>query len=211
MKPTTSFPEKEKKHVFQHPILEAFTRSSPAITFTFYPLVVLVLVFISERNYSFPLQQSILLFAGGLFFWTLFEYWMHRYVFHFLNENKMVQRFHYMVHGIHHENPLDEERVFMPPLPGTLIILLLTGILFLILGKYAFIFEGGMLLGYTFYALIHYNVHLKKPVKGFRYLWKHHALHHYKYPDKAYGVSSPLWDMVFGSMPPKNTGKETAA
>ena len=28
---------------------------------------------------------------------------------------------------------------------------------------------------------------------------KHHYLHHFKSPDARYGVSTPLWDFVFGT------------
>ena len=35
----------------------------------------------------------------------------------------------------------------------------------------------------------------------FKRLWKYHALHHYKYPEtKAFGVSTTLWDWVFGTL-----------
>ena len=35
----------------------------------------------------------------------------------------------------------------------------------------------------------------------FRYLKRHHMLHHYKTPDQRFGVSSPLWDWVYGTLP----------
>ncbi len=39
----------------------------------------------------------------------------------------------------------------------------------------------------------------------FKYLWRHRSLHHYKHPDKAFGVSNTFWDSVFGTMPPKKS------
>lgn len=60
------------------------------------------------------------------------------------------------------------------------------------------------MLGYAIYLFIHYVVHARKPPKNFlKYLWTHHSLHHYVFEDRAFGVSSPLWDIIFKTMPPK--------
>jgi sterol desaturase/sphingolipid hydroxylase (fatty acid hydroxylase superfamily) len=39
-------------------------------------------------------------------------------------------------------------------------------------------------------------------MKGRVGLWlkHHHVLHHYRNPDRGYGVSTPLWDYIFGTM-----------
>jgi sterol desaturase/sphingolipid hydroxylase (fatty acid hydroxylase superfamily) len=37
------------------------------------------------------------------------------------------------------------------------------------------------------------------PTMWGRYLKKRHARHHFLDPDSDYGVSSPLWDVVFGT------------
>jgi sterol desaturase/sphingolipid hydroxylase (fatty acid hydroxylase superfamily) len=73
----------------------------------------------------------------------------------------------------------------------------------LLFGKLTFIFLAGFILGYLVYANIHFYIHLHRPIKRFSFFWRHHSLHHYKYPDKAFGVSSPLWDIIFGTMPPR--------
>jgi len=49
--------------------------------------------------------------------------------------------------------------------------------------------------------MIHYATHhfpMRSPVA--KYLKRHHMMHHYKDPDTRFGVSSPLWDKVFGTM-----------
>lgn len=193
----------DKARIFQNPFLEALTKTSPAITIAFYS--VLAAGFIAAGVYAGhpSVLQTALYFTGGLLFWSFFEYIMHRYIFHISEHIRGTERFQYIVHGVHHQHPKDEERVFMPPVPGFLISALLLGINFLILGKNTFFFTGGMMIGYMIYASIHYSVHNKPVNPRFRKLWQHHALHHYKYPDKAFGVSSPLWDMVFRTMPPK--------
>ena len=53
--------------------------------------------------------------AGGYFFWTLTEYWMHRLVFHFEPEEGIGARLHWIIHGVHHDHPNDPLRLVMPP------------------------------------------------------------------------------------------------
>jgi sterol desaturase/sphingolipid hydroxylase (fatty acid hydroxylase superfamily) len=189
--------------IFENPFLEALTKTSPKITLVFYSALTIILITIGAFAAHPTVARVSLYFTGGLFFWSFFEYIMHRYIFHISEHIHGTERFQYIIHGVHHKNPKDEERVFMPPVPGTLIAMLLLGINFLMMGKNTFFFTGGMLIGYMIYASIHYSVHNKPVNPRFRKLWQHHAMHHYKYPDKAFGVSSPLWDMVFGTMPPK--------
>jgi sterol desaturase/sphingolipid hydroxylase (fatty acid hydroxylase superfamily) len=115
-----------------------------------------------------------------------------------------------MLHGIHHDHPRDRQRLFMPPVPATIIAAILLLFWFIFLGYNAFGFMSGITTGYLLYSYIHYSVHTKPVYQPLRSLWKHHALHHYKYHDKAYGVSSPLWDIVFGTMPPKKVFQKQA-
>jgi sterol desaturase/sphingolipid hydroxylase (fatty acid hydroxylase superfamily) len=61
---------------------------------------------------------------------------------------------------------------------------------------------AGFILGYLAYDLIHYATHHFMMRKGaLKFLKRYHMQHHYKTPDRRFGVSSPLWDMVFGTMP----------
>lgn len=150
------------------------------------------------------------LFVFALFFWTFAEYLLHRYVFHWISENKFVQRFHFVMHGSHHLYPRDAERLLMPPVPGIIMATILFSFFYLIftlLGfpLYTWGFFPGFFLGYLLYSFLHRATHVVKPPKRFKYLWRHHSLHHYKYPDKAFGVSNTLWDRVFGTMPPKKS------
>ena len=91
------------------------------------------------------------------------------------------------------------------PIPLAILLGTLVFIIFYIsLGDYAYFFWPGFFLGYAIYLFVHYKIHTTKAPKNIvKYLWVHHFFHHYKYEDKAYGVSSPLWDIIFGTMPPK--------
>ncbi len=189
--------------LFRNTLLEKFTRTHIAVPVTMHLLITAVVTYWALRQHSFFI--FILLFAAGWFFWTFCEYWVHRYVYHVHTEKKWLLKIQHMGHGIHHQYPKDPTRLAMPPLPALVLILVFFGIFWLIMGSYAIAFLPGFLFGYTVYISLHYAQHRFKPPKfpPLNRLWKIHMLHHYKYPgDKAFGVSTSLWDTVFGTMPP---------
>ena len=182
--------------LFKYQALEVFTRTNPVIHVIVYGSAI---VWFLLRNTQ-PVLNTVMLFAGGAFTWTLMEYLLHRYLFHIRYE-----KFQYLIHGVHHEYPRDKERLLMPPVPGLLILSLIFFIFYLPLGELSFAFVAGIVSGYMIYTFIHYVVHTWKPVKGFKYLWAHHHKHHNPaFEDRAFGVSTPLWDHVFGTMPKKD-------
>jgi sterol desaturase/sphingolipid hydroxylase (fatty acid hydroxylase superfamily) len=172
-----------------------------------YPSLMLFFIVLNYYYGDTHWSAMTLLFCSGAFFWTFLEYMLHRFVFHWASESPGVKRFTYILHGVHHEAPRDEGRVFMPPVPGTLIIALLFGCYYLALGHYAYMFMSGMLLGYIAYSSIHFLIHVKHVPKILKKLHTHHALHHYRYDDKAFGVSTMFWDRVFGTMAPEEKVK----
>ena len=197
--------EGSKGKMFENPILEFLSKSSPTTTIITYGTLITTLIVL---NYYYGLISNIWegigIYLGGFFFWTFAEYFLHRYLFHWITEHPFVQKFHYSVHGYHHEFPRDDTRVFMPPVPGIVLSSIFLGLFYLIMGAYAFIFTAGYINGYLVYSSVHYSTHKFKPPKSrwLKVLWRHHNLHHYRFPNKAFGVSSPLWDYVFGTMPP---------
>ncbi|HTB07420.1 MAG TPA: sterol desaturase family protein [Bacteroidia bacterium] len=189
--------------VFKSPFLEMFTKTSPIIAFfTDVPLIIFFLV-LGHIYFPIAIGKAALIYVIALFSWSFSEYILHRYIFHFINEWKWSERFHYIVHGVHHEYPRDEERLFMPPLPSYIYAALFFGIFWLILGKYALYFMPGFINGYSIYSFTHWAIHKFQPPKGLKFLWKHHNMHHYRTNERAFGVSSTLWDHVFGTMPPE--------
>lgn len=182
-----------KGKIFGNPFLELFTRTNPVLHVLTYGGII---TFFFYLNQSGP-GTATLLFLSGILVWTLAEYLLHRYVFH-INES----RFQYMIHGIHHEFPRDKERLMMPPVPGILIIALISGGCYLLLYELTPAFMAGFVTAYLLYTFIHYMVHTWKPVRGLKFLWTHHHKHHNPaFEDKAFGVSSPFWDYIFGTMP----------
>ena len=195
---------KTEQRMFQNPILEVLSLSGPKMMTTYHVLVASSFLVYGYFNYLPEKGWFILpLFFSGYFLWTLAEYLLHRYLFHWISDRKWVKKFHYTMHGYHHSVPHDHNRLFMPPVPVTLFVLVFFGLFYLISGSYAWFVLPGFELGYLTYALCHYLVHTKPNSKWVKHLSHHHILHHYKFPDKAYGVSTRIWDHIFGTMPPK--------
>ena len=195
--------------IFKNPFLESLTKTSLAQNIIVYGSVIVFLIYYAIAKRGIDVLEFAGLFISALFTWTLAEYLLHRYLFHWISENKFVKRFHFVMHGSHHLYPRDTERLLMPPVPG----LLMASVLFLLFygifslfgySNYTWGFFPGFFLGYLLYSFLHRATHVVKPPKRFKYIWKHHSLHHYKYPNKAFGVSSPFWDHVFGTMPPRD-------
>ncbi len=191
--------------LFDNPILERLTRSHIAVPITLFVLYAGGLIIINLVNSSVQISLSILLFLCGWLTFSWVEYLVHRYLFHISTVTVAREKFQYAVHGVHHHHPKDKDRLAMPPVLSIAIATLLLFILKLFIGDFVYAFLPGFLVGYAFYLLIHYLVHIHRAPKNiFRYLWINHGTHHYKNGQIIFGVSSPLWDYVYGTMKKKS-------
>lgn len=193
------------ERLFNNPILERLTRSHIAVPITLFVLYAGGLIIINLVNSSVQISLSILLFLFGWLTFSWVEYLAHRYLFHISTATVAREKFQYAVHGVHHHHPKDKDRLAMPPVLSIAIATLLLFILKLFIGDFVYAFLPGFLVGYAFYLLIHYLVHIHRaPENIFRYLWINHGTHHYKNGQIIFGVSSPLWDYVYGTMKKKS-------
>jgi len=200
--------EHGEAQIFKNPFLESLTKTNPTLNIIVYGLSLLLFSFYAVKYVGVNIYGFLGLFVFGLFFWTFAEYILHRYVFHWVSDSKVVQRFHFIMHGSHHQFPRDKSRLLMPPVPGLIMASLLFGIFYSIfyvleISDLSFGFFSGFFCGYLMYSFVHRAIHVKRPPKQFKHIWLHHNIHHYKHPDKAFGVSNTFWDKVFGTMPPK--------
>jgi sterol desaturase/sphingolipid hydroxylase (fatty acid hydroxylase superfamily) len=192
---------KGQAQLFENPILEFFTKGHPLVIWGMYLPVLIGLPIYAYNKPGMSGGTIALLYLGGMFFWTLFEYIAHRYIFHWATENPRARKFVYILHGNHHHYPRDRQRLFMPPLPSLILAVSLFGLHYLLLGTYTYSFFPGFILGYLLYASMHYAIHAwNPPFKWMKPLWRNHHLHHYKDEEKGFGVSSTLWDLIFGTM-----------
>ncbi len=183
--------------LFHNPLLEACTHVHPLTPLLLWLPVIFYFIF-----QSFYLVESSLLFAGyalsGFIFWTLAEYFLHRYLFHFEAKSKIGKYFVYLFHGIHHEDPDDATRLVMPPVPAILMASCLYFIFALFIPANGLkLFFSFFMMGYLCYDYIHFAIHhfpLKKT--WWKKIRKNHLIHHARHSTR-YGVSSPLWDHIF--------------
>jgi sterol desaturase/sphingolipid hydroxylase (fatty acid hydroxylase superfamily) len=138
----------------------------------------------------------------GLFSWSVFEYVMHRFIFHYDAQSRLGRKFLYHAHVSHHDNP-----VAKGGLSSSLILGAPIGIAYWILawamtGSWAvasWLFIG-LVAGFFSYKWVHFQCHHRRSrVRLLRYLRHYHLLHHYKTPELRFGVTSPLFDLVFGT------------
>jgi len=152
-------------------------------------------------NYTdYSTGRIIALFAAGLFVFSLFEYILHRFLYHLEPTTPQRAKIQYTFHGVHHEYPKDKTRLAMPPALAIIMWFVFFGMFFLIMGESSYAFFPGFLVGYSGYLSVHFIVHAYPPPKNFfKQLWVNHSVHHYKNPDSNFGVSSPFWDYIFRS------------
>ncbi len=191
---------KGQAQIFRNQYLEYMTKTHPIVIWGMYLPVIIYLPYYANSRINLPALLVILLFAAGVFFWTFFEYLMHRFVFHWVANSPRTQKMIYVLHGNHHEFPRDRQRLFMPPVPSLIIASFVFVVMFSLMEKYVFVFFPGFLLGYLLYGSMHYAIHAwHPPFKWMKPIWRNHHLHHYKSDEQGFGVSIHLWDKVFGT------------
>lgn len=192
--------------LFDSRFLDFFSRVHPSIpAVVFVPVIAFGLALGVDRGYG--AISTIGLFALGLLVWTLTEYWLHRLVFHWEPDHPLGSRIHFVMHGVHHDHPNDRLRLVMPPAVSIPLAALFGGAFALTFGTpAAFPAFAGFIAGYLTYDYTHYHLHHHVPRSAAgRRLREQHMRHHFQDHRYGYGVSSPLWDRVFGTSPPRHT------
>ena len=185
--------------MFESRLLDRFTRVHPAVPLVIYvPLIVVMLVLGVGRD---GWWDTLGLAAVGYVLWTLFEYWLHRLVFHFEPDHGIGARLHWIIHGVHHDHPNDPMRLVMPPSVSIPLSALFVLGFYAVFGTPGFLpFGAAFLAGYLFYDMLHYHVHHHRPKTALgKRLRELHMRHHFQDHEHYYGVSAPFWDHVFGT------------
>jgi dihydroceramide fatty acyl 2-hydroxylase len=188
--------------LFKSRFLDFFSRIHPAVPALIYGPAIVALVVLGAREGLGGLE-IVLLVLAGLLLWTLSEYWLHRKVFHWDPGHPIGHRLHFIIHGVHHDHPNDRMRLVMPPGASIPLAALFFGLFWLIFGlPTALPLFAGFLIGYLMYDYTHYYLHhvVPKSKLGKR-LREQHMRHHFQDHRYGFGVSSPLWDAVFRTLP----------
>src|SRR5277367_5662612 len=165
--------------MFDSRVLDALSRVHPAVPAIIFGPAIVALAAWELSNASVAL--TIGLIVAGYALWTLFEYWLHRIVFHFEPEDGLGARMHWIIHGVHHDHPNDPLRLVMPPAVSVPL-------------------GAGFFTGYLVYDMTHYYLHHFRPRGRLgRALRERHMRHHFQDETRGFGISAPYWDEVFGT------------
>jgi sterol desaturase/sphingolipid hydroxylase (fatty acid hydroxylase superfamily) len=188
---------KASPQMFESRLLDKLSRVHPAVVPLIYvPAIVAFSVLALQR---LTVVEWIAYAIGGYVFWTISEYAIHRFVFHFEPEKGIGARLHWIIHGVHHDHPSDPLRLVMPPSVSVPLGALFLGLFWLVLPLGgAFAVASGFFSGYLAYDMTHYYVHHRMPKSAVgRKLRELHMRHHFQDHTKGYGISAPWWDVVF--------------
>jgi len=191
----------ESVRVFDNRILESLTHVHPLTPLLLWGPLVLWLIWRSFAVHHLPVVTVAGFAILGLLTWSLTEYVLHRYLFHLRPAGPFRARLQFVIHGLHHADPADPTRLVIPPVPSTIGAVLFYAAFRLALGP-SFVepFFAFFAVGYLLYDYVHYASHRFVPrTRAGNFLKRHHMLHHYVTPDARWGVSSPLWDHIFGT------------
>jgi dihydroceramide fatty acyl 2-hydroxylase len=189
--------------MFENPLLERLSRVHPAVPPLLYlPVTVFLLARAISHEDLAPLPVAGV-FLGGLAFWSLAEYLLHRFVFHLEPDNRLGRRLHFIIHGVHHDYPHDPMRLVMPPSVSVPLATLVYLLFLVLLGPaWSLPFFAGFLIGYLIYDMTHYHIHHHRSDNRLSLLLRrYHYRHHFQQSDRGFGVTSPLWDKAFQTFP----------
>src|SRR5215469_7487400 len=136
--------------------------------------------------------EDIALFVAGVFVWTFLEYLIHGWLSH------TFRTFAMPLHAVHHRDAhaVFAVRAWLP------IALIWTAMALLFGWTPGVILFAGAAAGFAGYEAVHYRLHFRHPLGRLEnYLRSRHLVHHEYYPDRCFGVTSALWDLVFGTEP----------
>jgi dihydroceramide fatty acyl 2-hydroxylase len=185
--------------MFESRVLDALSRVHPVVQVLIFVPGIIFLGAWSLSKVSVLLTLALVI--AGYALWTLFEYWLHRIVFHFEPDHGIGARLHWIIHGVHHDHPNDPMRLVMPPAVSIPLGAAVFGLLYLIFGgHYAPGLGAGFFVGYLVYDMMHYYLHHFRP-RGWlgRMLRERHMRHHFQDDTRGFGISAPYWDEVFGT------------
>jgi hypothetical protein len=92
--------------MFESDAMEFLSRVHPAT-----PLLLYLPLIIASLYFAFSYERLSILsvvgfFGFGLMIWTLLEYIIHRYAFHYEPKSRIGNQFHFIVHGVQLDYPV---------------------------------------------------------------------------------------------------------
>jgi sterol desaturase/sphingolipid hydroxylase (fatty acid hydroxylase superfamily) len=200
----------ETARMFKSDFFDAFSRVHFTVPVYIFLPIIFYFLYRSIWLYKLEFLSIVSLIIIGLFVWTLTEYTLHRFVFHYQPKSQFGLKLHFIFHGVHHDYPNDSKRLVMVPTVSLPLATLFYFLFKIILGvSFVAPFFVGFLIGYLFYDLSHYAIHhFNMHGKFWLAIKNHHMKHHYQDSEKGFGVSTPLWDAIIGTNFMQNRNKK---
>ena len=172
-------------------------------SFWIFPALAVVALVLSHHYEATNRSRDLFwLIPLGVLAWTLIEYGLHRFVFHIEVRNSTIRRLVNASHLEHHEAPRDKGRILVRT-PYALVVSGVVAAAIAALCRDLFSSAGilsGIWAGFLYYESVHYRVHATSgngPLVGRQR--RAHFYHHFHCADRCFGVTTPLWDYVFGT------------
>src|SRR5215213_4090142 len=170
--------------------------------FIFYTAILSAMQYAVVRSGASSLPAAAGLFVGGLLTWGLYEYVTHRWVLHREPKAEGFNLPGNLTHLRHHADPNSLQRLnvqLSESVPVCVVYFLLAWAL---AGSWqaATHLYTGLIAGYFFYEYLDYQAH-HGTSRGrlTRYFRKYHLQHHHHDATVRFGVTSPLFDYLFGT------------
>jgi len=197
----------ESPRMFENDLLDSLSRAHPmSVPIIFIPIIS-YFIYSAMVFHQVSIGRFLGLFALGMIIWTLFEYVMHRYLFHLKIDSDWGRRMHFMIHGCHHDYPNDSMRLVIPNLASIVLAVMVYWLFYFIIvysiGASVGTLQGfyaSFVFGYLVYDMMHYATHYAKfKNKWFKEIQRNHLDHHYVDHHRGFGLSNVFWDRVFGT------------
>ncbi len=177
-----------------------FRVSHPAFPTALFLPVIAALIWGAQSSAHYPWHVLLGIFLLGLFLWTLVEYCLHRFMFHWTSVKEPWRTLASGLHMAHHRDPEEKSLIIAPPavsLTNSIWLYFLLSGLSMSWSAGA-VLLAGIFLGYILYEWVHFGAHEFQPKSSLgKYLKHYHLFHHFKHPKEVFGVTTPLWDHVF--------------
>lgn len=136
-------------------------------------------------------------FLFGMFTWTLLEYGLHRFVFH----ADLLGRPFAADHLKHHAQVDWFVAFWKKALTAAIVVLPLGALGAALVGRPGAAWAVGVIGAWLAYEVLHRRIHVAAPIGAYgRWARRHHLAHHFVSPRTNHGVSSPIWDLAFGTL-----------
>ncbi len=134
----------------------------------------------------------------GITTWSLLEYLLHR----FLGHDARTRPNGFADEHIRHHSQGDYFAPAWKKLTVTVVVTALVAppAVYLVGQAIGLAYTAGLVGFYVFYEVLHRLEHVHAGLGRYgRWARRHHFWHHFGDPSKNHGVTSPIWDLVFGT------------